>query len=247
MRTAARVERRSFCRVYVPALDDAVFDGVDRGLGSRRDVELAEDAADMILYRLLAQEEFFRDLLVGQTECDETDNVRFPLRQFGRIAPIAARSQAAQHVAGKTRIDVDVARVNHQKRPRKIGWPDVFDDIALDAEDEAAREQILLRVHRQQADLYAWMRFAQELDCVYGIAFVEVNVEQHEIGFASCDSGNVAVLDALRYDVETVVLGKQLAQRFSEEGLLFDNSDANTFHPTFRPPTSARRKAQSET
>lgn len=48
----------------VLGLDDAVLDSVNGGLGTCRHVELAEDPADVILDRLLAQEQLLGDLLV---------------------------------------------------------------------------------------------------------------------------------------------------------------------------------------
>src|SRR5215469_3583087 len=96
-------------------LDDAVLDRVDRGLRARRDVELAEDAADVVLHRLLAQEQLLRDLLVRQAERDQPDDVGLALRQFRRVAAITTRAQTAEHVAGKTRVDVDIAGVDHQQ------------------------------------------------------------------------------------------------------------------------------------
>jgi hypothetical protein len=62
---------------------------------------------------------------------------------------------------------------------------------------------------------------------------MEIDVEQYEIGLAGSDALHVAMFYAFGDDVEAVVFGEQLAERFAKQGLLFDNSDANAFHPEY--------------
>jgi hypothetical protein len=52
------------------------------------------------------------------------------------------------------------------------------------------------------------MRLAKILDGVYGIAFVEVDIEKDEIRLGAGDLGDVAVFHALRNDGKPLVLGE---------------------------------------
>src|SRR5687767_725971 len=65
-------------------LNQAVLVGVCRGRRARRNVELREDVAHVPVDRLLAQEQLFRDRLVGLAAGDEAQHLELARRQTMR-------------------------------------------------------------------------------------------------------------------------------------------------------------------
>ncbi len=76
------------------ALDKPTLPGINGDLCAVCQKELAEDIADMTLDRVLADEQFFRDLVLGQAIGDQLEHIRLPDGQFGKQRLVAINLKA---------------------------------------------------------------------------------------------------------------------------------------------------------
>src|SRR6516225_2283413 len=113
-----------------------------------------------------------------------------------------ALTHPSQHTASQSRVNMEVAAIDREQSPREISQANVFDYVSLKAEDEAAFEQSLLRVHRKEAYLASRVRFTKGFYGIDRIATLEVNVEQCDVRSPSGNSLDIVVLKALGENLE---------------------------------------------
>src|ERR1700680_1972164 len=140
MRRSPQKASRSLGRLTQP-LCQARFYGVDGRLGPCRHIELAEDAADVVLDGLLAQKKLLRDLFVREPNRNQLNDVCFAFRQLRWIALVPALAHATQHAAGEAWVYIEVAPVDGEQCAREIRKADVLDDVTFESEHETALEQ----------------------------------------------------------------------------------------------------------
>src|SRR5947209_6781319 len=202
------------------------LDRVDGRLGSRRDVELGEDPADVVLDRLLREVQLGADLLVAHPAGDQADDLGLADRQLVLGRASEAVGPALQDAAGDARVDVGVAARHALHGPDQLGREDVLDDVAVGAGREAALHDLGLRSEEHTSELQSRQYLVFRPHRLGELDVVAVEVEDDQVGPQPAQRrgrDRCGVAD----HVDLRVARQNLAEGLPEEGLAFHDEHAN--------------------
>src|SRR6185369_9597159 len=126
------------------------LDGQQRGLGPVVDVQLTEDAGDVVLHRLLADEQALADFAIRLAGRQELEDLLLARRQIGELLAVALLDPLALELAQHARSDVRgqdrLAAGRSLDRGADLVGTDVLEQVADRARLERREHPLRVRV-----------------------------------------------------------------------------------------------------
>src|SRR5665811_177913 len=164
---------------------EAVAGYVCSGLRPALQIELGEDRADVVLDRLVGEEDLGRDLLVRLPLRDEQEDLTLLRGQFGELVPVRPAGDdpdALEDLLGHGRVEERLSPPDGLEGGDQVASADLLEQVATRAGDDRGEDRLLVGVAREHEDADCWVLgpdLARRLDAR---AVRQANIHDDEIG-----------------------------------------------------------------
>src|SRR5699024_11021570 len=158
-------------------------------LGPGMDPEFFQDAADVVLHRVLGDEQAFTDLAVVQRPCKEAQNIDLSGRQFrdhrsfgGGGFLFCQFGELTDEFGGHGGVDGRLSGHHGTDGARDVCHPDLLEEVPVSPGLECVEQVGLVLTHREHDDTYLGHCGADTGACLWPCGDRHHHVHEHHVG-----------------------------------------------------------------
>jgi uncharacterized protein YcaQ len=223
-------------------LDELPADGDHHGFHPGVDLEFLQDVPDVVLHRVLGDEQLLGDVAVVHAAGDQLEDLHLPLGELGRGdvlspvlggVPVGQGGELGDELARHGRVDQRLAAMHRAHRLGHLVQRDVLEQVAAGAGPDRLEQVLFLVADGQHHDLGAGGDLLGRPAGLDPAGLRHPDVHEHDVGQRLARHGDrLGAVAGLADQVDVVLVGQDHLQAAPEQRMIVGDQDPDRLGAT---------------